>query len=261
MANDNEILVVYKADIEQYKSAVSEMGATNKQAEKNTDAVTASTQKYEKTTKGAASSIGTLSKGLGGVAGLLGLTGKLFGVNTDQIQELIFTSQQFSKVAKQLTDIQKAQNLATKEGIVVKQADIIASEEQAAANTAALGPIGLLIVAAAGLGLAIWNVIGTKKLDKAATDEQTASIKELIKAINEETEVQKMRREVFGQDDIMAQKEAEAKLNEELTKEAQAALEAADAEAELNKTRKGGLADLERELALLKVKTGQSYYW
>ena len=251
-----EILAIFKADIEQYKAEIAEMGVVNKDAAASTDKVSKSTDKLGKQSRTAATSVGVLSKGLGGIAGLLGITGRLFGVNTDQLQELIFTSQQFSRVAKQLQDVQKASNLATKEGIVIKGADIAASEAQAAANTAALGPIGLLIGAAVALGLAIYNVIGGRKEEADAT---LAVSEEMIR-LNNQLELQikfqemlRLRSDESGitLDEYTKSQEA---LNKALNEEVDRIREALLADEELRNSREGGIDVLKRELAIIKAK-------
>lgn len=195
MANEKEIIAVFKADIEQYKTAVAEMGATNKQAEKSTDAVTASTQKYEKTTKGAAGSISTLSKGLGGVAGLLGVTGRLFGVNTEKLESLIFASKEFIKVGQ---DIAKAQKLATAATVASTGAKV--TEEAAtvqltvaerilnAVRSASAGVVGLVVAGVTLLVAGIYQYIqGLNEEEKALKRKQDID-KEQIKINNQLTE-------------------------------------------------------------------------
>lgn len=140
MADEREILAVFKADIEQYNAQLSAMRETNKATEKSTDNVTKSTDNFSKKTKSAANSIKTISNGLGGVTGLLALTGRLFGVNTDRLQELVFASQQFAQVGKKLIDTQKLAAAATKEGAA-------ATGRMAAASAASIPIIGAVVLA------------------------------------------------------------------------------------------------------------------
>lgn len=195
MADENEILAIFKADIEQYKAAVAEMGATNKKAEKSTDAVTASTQKYEKTAKGAAGNIGMLSKGLAGVAGLLGVTGRLFGVNTDKIEALVFASKEFVRVGQ---DIIKASKLATAATVASTQAKVteevvtvqltVAERILNAVRSASAGVIGLVVAGVALLVTGIYSYIqGLNEEEKAMKRKQDID-KEQIKINNQLTE-------------------------------------------------------------------------
>lgn len=256
MAEENEIIAVFKADIEGYKKTVQEAVNVTGTLDKKVEQVGGTTQKFEKQTKSAAGSVGILSKGLGGIAGLLGITGRLFGVNTDKIQELIFTSQQFSRVAKQLQDVQRASNIATKEGIVIKGADIAASEAQAAANTAALGPIGLLIGAGVALGLAIYNLIGGKKEDIEVTKGVT---EEMIK-LNEQLELQIKFQEMlkFRSDEsgitLEEYTKSQEALNKALNEEVDRIRAAISADEELRNSREGGIDVLKRELNITKAK-------
>lgn len=169
---DEDIIARFRADVEGYKKDINDAVDATGKFDKKVDATTKTTQEFSKNTKGAASSIGTLSRGLGGVAGLLGITGRLFGVNTDKIQELIFTSQQFARTAREFQNAQKLSTAATQASTV--------------ATAAASGGIALLItgiVAAAG---ALYAWISAKKTDTEITEKQIELNKELNKS-NEES--------------------------------------------------------------------------
>src|SRR3990167_1689587 len=162
---DEAILAVFKADIEQFKAQMAELWVKVGAVQTQIDGTTTSTEKFAKQGKSASGSIKTLSQGLGGVVGLLGLTGRLFGVNTDKIQELVFASQQFVRVGRDLANSQKLAQTATK-------ASTAATKAASAATAVASGGIALLItgiIAAAG---ALYAWISAKKSDVEITEEQ-----------------------------------------------------------------------------------------
>ena len=165
MADEKEIVAVFRADIEQYKKDVAEAVGVTGQLDKKVEATATTTQNFSKHSKSAAGSISTLSRGLGGITGLLGITGRLFGVNTDKIQELVFASQQFVRVGRDLANSQRLAAEATK-------ASTAATKAASAATAVASGGIALLItgiIAAAG---ALYAWISAKKSDVEITEEQ-----------------------------------------------------------------------------------------
>lgn len=154
MADENEIVAIFRADIEQFKAQMAELGVKLEQVEAKTESAGTSTKKFAGQTKGAAGSISTLGKGLSGVAGLLGLTGRLFGVNTDKVQALVFASQQFARVGQ---DIAKAQKLATAATAASAGATETLTIAQRALNfVTSIGTGGILAIGAAlAAGVAI----------------------------------------------------------------------------------------------------------
>lgn len=154
MADDNEVLVVFRADMAEYEKQLAELSSRLTALDGKTEAAGTSTKKFAGQTKGAAGSISTLGKGLSGVAGLLGITGRLFGVNTDKIQALVFASQQFAKVGQ---DIAKAQKLATAATLGSAAATETLTIAQRALNfVTSIGTGGILAIGAAlAAGVAI----------------------------------------------------------------------------------------------------------
>lgn len=160
-----EIIAVFKADIEQFKVQMAELGGKVGAVQTQIDGTTISAQNFSKQTKSASASVSTLSRGLGGVAGLLGVTGRLFGVNVDKIEALVFASREFVRVGQ---DLAKTQKLAT----AATQANTAATRAGQAATAAASGGISLLItgiIAAAG---ALYAWISAKKSDVDVTEQQ-----------------------------------------------------------------------------------------
>lgn len=192
MPNENEIIAIFKADIEQYKAKVEEMSKVNATASTTTDAVTKSTDTFSKKSKGAASSIGTLSKGLSGVVGLLGITGRLFGVNTDKIEALIFASKGFVKVGQ---DIIKAQKLATAATIAntaataasttATTAQTVAERILNAVRTASLAGIGLVVAGVTALVAIVYSYVTSLKEEEKAMKRKQDVDKEQIKINNQ----------------------------------------------------------------------------
>lgn len=179
MADEDEIIAVFKAEIDQYRAQVAAMGEINKNAQKSTDSLTNSTDKFSGKTKTAASSIRTLGQGLAGVTGLLGITGRLFGVNTSKIEELVFASQQFVRVSRNLADSQKLAQKAT-------EASTAATRAATVATAASSGGIALLItgIFAASAALLAW--ISVKKDDVEITEE-TIKLQKELNETNEES--------------------------------------------------------------------------
>lgn len=118
MANE-EIIAVFKADIEQFKTQMAELGVKIGGVQSQIDGTTASTEKFAGKTKSASGSISVLSRGLGGVTGLLGITGRLIGVNTEKLEALIFSSQQFASVARKVADAQKLMSASSAAAIPI----------------------------------------------------------------------------------------------------------------------------------------------
>lgn len=179
MADEDEIIAVFKAEIDQYRAQVAAMGEINKNAQKSTDSLTNSTDKFSGKTKTAASSIRTLGQGLAGVTGLLGITGRLFGVNTSKIEELVFASQQFVRVSRNLADSQKLAQKAT-------EASTAATRAATVATAASSGGIALLItgIIAASAALVAWILV---KKDDTEITKETIKLQKELNETNEES--------------------------------------------------------------------------
>lgn len=173
-----EIIAIFKADIEQFKSQMAELGGKIQEVDNKVAETSSSTQNFSKQTKGASASVSTLSRGLGGVAGLLGVTGRLFGVNTDKVEALIFASQQFVRVGR---DLASAQRLST----TAIQANTVATKAAAAATAVASGGIALLITGIVAAASALYAWISAKKSDVEITEEQIKLQEELNEANQE----------------------------------------------------------------------------
>lgn len=171
MANEDEIIAVFRADIDQYKAALTDKINTDKQAMKTQDDLSASTTNYANKTKTAGSAIKSLSQGLGGLTGLLAVSGRLMGFNTSQLQDLIFASQQFVSVGRNIISTQKLANEATKAGIAAKEADVVASRAQAAATAVSSAGISLLITGVIAASAALYGYIQSKKDDVEVSKE------------------------------------------------------------------------------------------
>ena len=105
------------------------------------------TEKFTTNTKSAAQSIRVLSQGLGGLTGLLAIGGRLLGINTEKVSELIYASQSFIHIAKDLHHTQHLSNLTTTESTVATAAATTATKASSVAQSASLGIISLVTTA------------------------------------------------------------------------------------------------------------------
>lgn len=238
MPEENEIIAKFTADIEQYQKDVNAAAATTGTLDKSVNQVNASTQKFEKQSKGAGSAVSTLSKGLGGVAGLLGITGRLFGVNTDKIEALVFASREFVKVGQ---DIAKAQKLATaatvtstaakvtEEGVTI-QLTVAERILNAVRAAGALG-IGLVVAGVTALGVAIYSYIQGLNEEEKALKRKADIDKEQVKINSQLTESYNARAKVADETalaegvrtGLITERQAEEiKLNEKFFKQREA---------------------------------------
>lgn len=197
---DEAIIAVFKADIEQFKTQMAELQRTIKGVDlpltnlvdkfgvpfkKAVDDTTASTDKFGRSTKSAHGSISVLSKGLQGITGLLGVTGRLFGVNTDKIEGLIFASQQFARVGQDIIRTQKLATAATQGATVATTAQTVAERILNAVRSASAGVVGLVIAGVAALSALVVNYISNLNEEEKALKRKQAVDKEQIKINNQ----------------------------------------------------------------------------
>lgn len=192
MAGEQDVIAVFKADIEQFKAQMAELGVKIDAVDQKTESLGASTKKYTNATNTSAKSISTLSRGLGGITGLLGLTGRLFGVNTDKIEGFIFASQQFARASQQITSATKAQTVAQRlYTTVVGQ------------STGALAAFKVAL-AATGIGLAVIAITALINSFQKATAATEAKEKAAKKLREENNKLNESIRDVQKKEDELA---------------------------------------------------------
>ncbi|MFI5404925.1 MAG: hypothetical protein ACHQ1D_00280 [Nitrososphaerales archaeon] len=189
MASEDDIIAVFRADIDQYKAQLAEHVNVTKQASKATDDLTNSTTNFSNKSKSSASSIKTLSQGIGGLTGLLAVSGRLIGFNTSQLQDLIFTSQQFVQVGRNIINAQKLANEATKASVAAKGADIAATTAQTVATGLSSAGISLLITGIIAASGALYAYISSKHDDVTVTKEMIKLQQDLNDLHNEATKI------------------------------------------------------------------------
>lgn len=177
------IVAVFKADIEQFKAQMAALGIQLAAVEAKTDGATGATEKFETTTKKAHGSIQTLSKGLGGITGLLAITGRLFGVNTAELQELVFTSREFVKIGREIHHTQQLTNAATKIGTEATKELTIAQIAWNAAKSIGVAGLGLLVTGITLAVAVIYNYITANNEAKKANDDFIEGNKKLADSI------------------------------------------------------------------------------
>lgn len=162
----------YMAQMGSHEAAIKRLSEEYKVYKATGQAAAAQTQQFTTHTKGAADSIKTLSRGLGGVSGLLGITGKLLGVNVEQMQGLIIASHELETIARDISHSMHLQAVATGEATAATEAQTVAEKGLQVVTSLGVGlyvAIGTAIVAA---GVAIWNYVkGQKEELKNLQDE------------------------------------------------------------------------------------------
>lgn len=217
-----EIIAVFKADIEQFKTQMAELGIKVEAVQTKVEGVSGSTEKFSKHSKSAGTAISGLSKGLGGVAGLLGITGRLFGVNTDKLEGLVFASREFIKVSRDITHAQHLSTAATEAGTVAKTeneaATVSLTIAQRVLNAVMSGGVGIVLAIGAALTAGIGILIGYNK-----AQEERKRVQEDLNRIERESldiflESQKKRRDA---NDLVFKNNLQRKVNNKEINESQ----------------------------------------
>ena len=185
MADENEIIAKFVADIEQYKAQIAEMNTANKQAAASTESVSTATDRLSSKSKTASGSINVMSRGLQGIAGLLGVTGRLFGVNTDKLEGFLFASQQLVRTGQDVARTVRLTENATKANTVATVAQTTAERVLNAVRSASLGVISLVVTGVIALGSAIFAYVQNLNEEERALKRKQAIDKEQIKVNNQ----------------------------------------------------------------------------
>ena len=155
MAGENDpIIAVFKADTSQYQTALNNLTTKLTDVDAKQTAAGATTKQFTGHTKSAAQSIRTLSAGLGGVTGLMAIFGKVVGVDTQNMQELVHVSRMFVHTAKEIQHITHLSNLAKKEGIATTEKLTIAEKALNVVRSLGVPVLGLILGAVAALVVA-----------------------------------------------------------------------------------------------------------
>ena len=155
-------------------------------------AVDASLGNHQRNVGNYANSVRDLGMKISGLSGIMSILGRVVGIDAEQVRALHEIHSTMREGMRDMHHLQMEGIAVQREGIAVTEAETAVNEELGASWTAALGPIGLIIIGiaalAAGIGIYVAESNKAKEEEKERSKAMDGTIivdKELRKEYNE----------------------------------------------------------------------------